>query len=75
MKFPGEFDFDPLSFRKSLRTYAREYEEIWKKQFSGVLSHDQLWENKTYKLKRSITQQFAWILPDPFLLLYLESKY
>ena len=47
MKFPVELDFDPLSFGKLLRTCAREYEEIWKKQFSGLLSHDLLWENKT----------------------------
>ena len=75
MNFLVELDFDPLSFRKLLRTCAREYEEIWKKQFSGVLSQNQLWENKTYKLKRSITQQFAWIHSDSFLLFYLESKY
>ena len=28
-----------------------------KKQFSSVLSHDLYWENKTYKLKRSIGQR------------------
>ena len=30
-----------------MRTYAREYEEIWNNQFSGVLSRDLHWENKT----------------------------
>ena len=34
--------------------YAREWDEIWKKLFSRVLSRDLYWENKTYKLKRSI---------------------
>ena len=28
-----------------------------KKQFSRVLLHDLYWENKTYKLKRSIGQR------------------
>ena len=37
-------------------TYAREQDEIWKKQFSRVLSHDLYWENKTYKLRRSIRE-------------------
>ena len=32
-------------------------DEIWKKQFSRVLSHDLYWENKTYKLKRSVGQR------------------
>ena len=32
-----------------MRTYAREKDEIWKEQFSGVLSHDLYWENKTYQ--------------------------
>ena len=32
----------PLSFR----TYAREYDEIWKKQFSSALWLDLHWENK-----------------------------
>ena len=27
---------------------------IWKEKFPRVLSHDLYWENKTYKLKRSI---------------------
>ena len=40
-----------------MRTYAREYDEIWKKQFPRVLSHDLYCENKTYKLKRSVTGQ------------------
>ena len=39
-----------------VRTYAREQDEIWRKQFSRVLSRDLYWENKTYKLKRSITE-------------------
>ena len=39
-----------------VRTYAREQDEIWKKQFSRVLSHDLYWENKTYKLKRSVRE-------------------
>ena len=30
----------------------------FKEQFSGVLSHDLLWENKAYKLKRSIAYDF-----------------
>ena len=34
--------------------YAREKDEIWKKQFSGVSSHDLFWET-TYKLKRCNT--------------------
>ena len=37
-----------------MRRYARELDEIWKEQFSRVLSHDLYWENKTYELKRSI---------------------
>ena len=32
-------------------TCAREKDEIWKKQFPRVLSHDLYWENKTYSLK------------------------
>ena len=49
--------------------------EIWKKQFSRVLSHDRFWENKTYKLKRSITGAFdcgfnisiqMWQAVDPY---------
>ena len=36
--------------------YAREQDEIWKKQFSRVLSHDLYCENKRYKLKRSIRE-------------------
>ena len=39
-----------------LRTYAREQDKIWKTQFSRVLSHDLYWENKTYKLKRSVRE-------------------
>ena len=39
-----------------MRTYAREQDEIWKKQFSRVLSRDLYWENKTYKLKRSVRE-------------------
>ena len=39
-----------------MRTYPREQNEIWKKQFSWVLPQDLHWENKTYKLKRSIVQ-------------------
>ena len=39
-----------------VRTYAREQDEIWKNQFSRVLSHDLYCENKTYKLKRSIRE-------------------
>ena len=37
-----------------MRTYAREYGEISKKQFSRVTSRGLQWENKIYKLKRSI---------------------
>ena len=37
-----------------MRTYTREQNEIWKKQFSRVLSRDRYWENKTYKQKRSV---------------------
>ena len=40
-----------------MRTYAREQNEIWKKQFTRVSSHDFYWENKTYKLTRSIVGQ------------------
>ena len=29
--------------------------DIWKKPFSRVLSHDLHWENKTYKLKGSVS--------------------
>ena len=36
-------ELDPLSFHK---------------QFSRVLSHDLYWENKTYKLKRSVVRVF-----------------
>ena len=39
-----------------VRTYAHEQDEIWKKQFSRVLSHDLYCENKTYNLKRSIRE-------------------
>ena len=39
-----------------VRTYAREQDEIWKKQFSRELSHDLYCENKTYRLKRSIRE-------------------
>ena len=34
--------------------YARAEDNIWKKLFPGVTSHGLKWENKTYKLKRSI---------------------
>ena len=42
-----------------------EYAKIWKKQFSEILSHYPHWENKTYKLKRSINpyvylQNYSW---------------
>ena len=40
----------------TLCTYAREQDEIWKKQFSRELSHDLYCENKTYRLKRSIRE-------------------
>ena len=36
--------------------YEQVMMEVWKKQFSKVLCHDLYWENKTYKLKRSINQ-------------------
>ena len=39
-----------------VRTYAREQDEIWKKQFPRELSHDLYCENKTYRLKRSIRE-------------------
>ena len=35
---------------------ARAYDDIWKKQFSGISSRGLKWENKTYKLKRSILE-------------------
>ena len=35
---------------------ARAYDDIWKKQFSGIPSHGLKWENKTSKLKRSILE-------------------
>ena len=31
---------DFFVFSEIMRTYAREYDQIWKKQFSRVLSHD-----------------------------------
>ena len=42
-----------------------EHDKIWKKQLSGILSHYPHWENKTYKLKRSINpyvylQNYSW---------------
>ena len=37
--------------------YEQVMMEVWKKQFSKVLCHDLYWENKTYKLKRSINQK------------------
>ena len=49
IEVPGELD-------TFVRTYAREQDEIWKKQFSRVWPHDLYWENKTYKLKRSIRE-------------------
>lgn len=33
-----------------MRTYAREQDIIWMKQFPRILSHDEDWENKTCKL-------------------------
>ena len=45
----------PFVFHK---LYIRD--EIWKKQFSRVLSHDLYWGNKTYKLKRSIGET-SWL--------------
>ena len=72
MKFPVELDFDPLSFRKLLHVNARKFERISSQEYYHKTSFS---ENKTYKLKRSITQQFAWIYSDSFLLFYFESKY
>ena len=49
--------------------------QIWKKQFSRVLSHELYWKNKTYKLKRSIIGAFdcgfnisiqMWEAVDPY---------
>ena len=37
-----------------MRTYALEQDEILKEQFPRVSLHDLYWENKTYRLKRSI---------------------
>ena len=48
---PGEPD--PLSFYK-LCTDMQVNKMIWTEKFPRVLSHDLYWENKTYKLKRSI---------------------
>ena len=41
-----------------MRTYARAQDKISKKQLSRVTSHDLHWENKMYKLERSIA--FSW---------------
>ena len=53
--FPNEGVGEIWAFVLSciMRTDAREWDEIWRKQFSWVLSHD-LHRKKTYKLKRSI---------------------
>ena len=37
-----------------MRTFARAYDDIWKKLYPRVASRGLKWENKTYKLKRSI---------------------
>ena len=37
-----------------MHRYARDQDEILKEQFPRVSSYDLYWENKTYKLKRSI---------------------
>ena len=47
-----------------MRTYTGEQNEIWKKQFSRVLSRDRYWENKTYKQKRSVVG-FPSMCTDP----------
>jgi len=50
----GEFSF---VFAELLRTSARAENEISKKLFPGVSSRGLYWENKMYKLKRSIALQ------------------
>ena len=47
-----------LIFSIVMRTFARAQDEIWKKLFPRVKSHGLKWENKTYKLKRSIYLSF-----------------
>lgn len=50
-----------------MRTYAREYDEISKKQFSKVTSRGLQRENKIYKLKRSIAETIKQLQFQPRL--------
>ena len=56
-----------LFFSLIMRTFARAWDDIGKKLFPRVASRGVKWENKTYKLKRSInyvlTPLFPWHSP------------
>lgn len=43
-----------LIYLKVVYSYTRDYNKIWKQEFSRVLSHGLKWGNKMPKLKRSI---------------------
>ena len=52
IEVPGELD--ALSFHKLCVDMHLTGDKIWKKRFSGILSHDLYWENKRYKQSRFI---------------------
>ena len=48
----------PFVFSQAMCTFARAQYDVWNKLFARVASRGLKWQNKTHKLKRSISIQF-----------------